>query len=614
MASGPRRRLFRKYVVIVVGLVTVTVVGSSAVEASFAFRENKAELVQVQRGKATAAAGAIQDFMGEIERDMSTALHPGVVDDASMQRRYSDFIRILRQVDSLTELAYIDPAGIERIRHSRDMPDFVGRGPDRSSDPAFVRAREGHPYFSRVFFVQDSEPHMTIALREGAAGGVVVGDLTLKLIRNVITQIKVGKEGYAYAVDSNGDLILDRDVTLILKRTNLSGLPQVKAALSSGTGAGPRSSETTEGTGLSGGRVLTVEQAIPELGWYVFVEQPLGVALAPLYAAILRTVLLLVVGLVAAVLASLVLARKMVTPIETLRAGAERIGGGDLDHHIEIRTGDELQQLAGDFNRMTDQLRSSYAELEQRVADRTRDLAAAMNQLEEKGQELETVSRHKSEFLANMSHELRTPLNAIIGFSEVLHEQMFGELNEQQLGYVGDVLDAGRHLLSLINDILDLSKVEAGRMELELADVSLPETLQSGLTMNSERATRGGIALGLRVDPDDIVVQADERKLRQVVFNLLSNALKFTPAGGRVDVSAQMTDGVVEVAVADTGSGISPEDQELIFEEFQQARGGDAGTRQEGTGLGLPLSRRFIELHGGRLWVESTPGQGSTFR
>jgi signal transduction histidine kinase len=213
-----------------------------------------------------------------------------------------------------------------------------------------------------------------------------------------------------------------------------------------------------------------------------------------------------------------------------------------------------------------------------------------------------------------MSHELRTPLNAIIGFSEVLREQMFGELNERQLEYLDDVLLAARHLLSLINDVLDLSKVEAGRMELELSDVSVPEALETGLTMQEERAREGRITLGLTTDPAEIVVQADERKLRQILFNLLSNAVTFTPPGGRVDVSAHLRNGVVEVAVADTGSGIAPEDQELIFEEFLQAHGNGDGARAEGTGLGLPLARRFIELHGGRLWVESAPGKGSTFR
>jgi signal transduction histidine kinase len=212
-----------------------------------------------------------------------------------------------------------------------------------------------------------------------------------------------------------------------------------------------------------------------------------------------------------------------------------------------------------------------------------------------------------------MSHELRTPLNAIIGFSELLQQRLSGDLNERQMGYVEDVLGAGRHLLALINDMLDLSKVEAGRMELELGDVSLRRVFESGLTMHAERASLERIELGMRLEPGDITVRGDERKLRQVVFNLLSNAVNFTPAGGRVELAATMPNGVVEVAVSDTGPGIAPDDQELIFEEFRQARG-DVDGRHEGTGLGLPLSRKLIELHGGRLWVESIVGEGSTFR
>jgi signal transduction histidine kinase len=227
--------------------------------------------------------------------------------------------------------------------------------------------------------------------------------------------------------------------------------------------------------------------------------------------------------------------------------------------------------------------------------------------------ELEAASEHKSEFLASMSHELRTPLNAIIGFSEVLQEQMFGELNEAQLGYVGDIVEAGHHLLSLINDILDLSKVEAGQMELELGGVSVQQVLNSGVTIHSERAARAGITLGLSVNPDVGVVRADDRKLRQVIFNLLSNAVKFTPSGGRIDITASVADGMIEVAVADGGPGITPDDQERIFEAFQQARASSSAV-QEGTGLGLTLSRKFIELHCGRLWVESELGVGSVFR
>jgi signal transduction histidine kinase len=237
--------------------------------------------------------------------------------------------------------------------------------------------------------------------------------------------------------------------------------------------------------------------------------------------------------------------------------------------------------------------------------------ARLLRELEEKGHQLETASRHKSEFLANMSHELRTPLNAIMGFSEVLAEGMFGEVNEKQVEYLRDILESGRHLLSLINDILDLSKIEAGRMDLRLEDVDLPGAIDNALTLVRERARRRGIALGRVIDDRVGVIRADERKVRQVLLNLLSNALKFTPEGGRIDVRAAVAAGMVEVSVADTGVGIAAEDQEAVFEEFRQVATADK--KVEGTGLGLALARKFIELHGGRIWVKSQLGQGSTF-
>jgi signal transduction histidine kinase len=598
--------------VVFVALVTGALVTSGAVGAIFAYRDNKKSLLAIEQEKAGHAASVINGFVAEIEDQVRATFRPGQVTPAALDRRLQDFRRLVVG-SAISEIGYIDPAERLRLDVFRSKVNFIGAKVLSNEQKAYLRARPGHPYIRDWFLA--SEPRLTMAFREGETSAVVFADLSLTDAQAAISQVGLEGAGQAYVVDSDGYLIIDRDPTRTLGKIDLSSYPQVRSALRAESPTAEEGAQITVAPDpLSSGTVLTAAASIPTLGWHVFVQQPIGKAFAPLYSAILRTAILLVIGLVLAVLASLVLARRMVAPIEALQMGAARVAGGDLETPIEVRTGDELEALADEFNRMTGQLRSSYAELEQRVADRTRDLATAMKQLEEKGQELETVSRHKSEFLANMSHELRTPLNAIIGFSEVLHEQMFGELNEQQLGYVKDVLDAGRHLLSLINDILDLSKVEAGRMELELTDVSVPEAIQSGLTMNAERATRGGITLDVHVHPPDIVIQADERKLRQVVFNLLSNALKFTPQGGRVDISAQMTDGMVEVAVTDTGSGIAPEDQELIFEEFQQARGGDAGKRQEGTGLGLPLSRKFIELHGGRLWVESVLGQGSTFR
>jgi signal transduction histidine kinase len=238
--------------------------------------------------------------------------------------------------------------------------------------------------------------------------------------------------------------------------------------------------------------------------------------------------------------------------------------------------------------------------------------AGLFQELAQKSRELESASRHKSEFLASMSHELRTPLNAIIGFSEVLGERMFGELNDKQAEYIQDILGSGRHLLALINDILDLSKVEAGHLELERAPFDLPATLDGALTLVRERASRRGLTLVLDVDPGLGSVVADERRVRQVILNLLANAVKFTPDGGRVTLRAVPVPGAVETSVQDTGIGIAPEDQEAIFEEFRQV-GTDYARKREGTGLGLALARRFVEAHGGRIWVRSAPGQGSTF-
>jgi len=277
----------------------------------------------------------------------------------------------------------------------------------------------------------------------------------------------------------------------------------------------------------------------------------------------------------------------LITPVRQMDARFGEIASGDFTKEVDVRNRDELGALAANLNRMSVELGQLH-------------------------RQRETANRNKSEFLANMSHELRTPLNAIIGFSEVLIERMFGDLNDKQLDYLKDIHSSGKHLLSLINDILDLSKIEAGRMELEVTAFDAAAALANSMTLLRERAERKSIALSLDADAQVGEIRADERKLKQVMLNLLTNAVKFTPDGGRVEVRARMADGVLEVAVSDSGIGIAKEDQEAVFEEFRQV--GHAGSNtQEGTGLGLALAKRFVELHGGSIRLESEPGRGSTF-
>ncbi|MEK6665404.1 MAG: GAF domain-containing protein, partial [candidate division NC10 bacterium] len=891
--SKPRGRLFRKYVVLFVTLVSGALVTSGLVEIYFSYQENKMALGRIQREKAQAAASKIEQFIKEIERQIgwTTQAQWGARSMALDQRRF-DYLRLLKQSPAVTEISQLDTAGKEQLRVSRLAMDVAGSQTDFSQEPKFVEAKAGKIYFSPVYFRKESEPYMTVSMpRSGEDPGVTVAEVNLKFIWEVVSQIKIGKAGQAYVVDSRGRLIAHPDISLVLQKTDLSALPHVQAIRSASPKPGAEGDEATIARDFQARQVLTAYAPISPLAWLVFVDLPLGEAFAPIYASALRTVLLLLLGIALSVLASLVLGRKMVNPIQALQAGALRIGSGDLRHRIEVKTGDELEALAHQFNSMAGQLQESYAGLEQKVEARTRELTETLEQqtatseilrvisssptdvqpvfqtilenatrlceaniaalflydgevlctaahhnvspefaeylkqarlrpsretttrraalerkivhaadlqndpeyslpelhriegartvlsvpmlrenalvgvittwrrevrpftdkqialvktfadqaviaienvrlfqelqartreltrsveelkalgeigqavsstldiqtvlntivsrasqlagadacaiseydeaaevfqvrathnlnaeivetlrtvplrkgeglmgraaesreptqipdiaqpdayqsrlrdlligagyrallsvpllredqvigslsfnrkapgefppqvvdvlktfatqsalaiqnarlfreIEDKGRQLEEANQHKSEFLANMSHELRTPLNAIIGFSEVLQERMFGEVNEKQAEYLQDIISSGRHLLSLINDILDLSKIEAGRMELELASFDMPLALQNAMTLVRERADRHGIALSVAVDERLGAFAGDERKIKQILLNLLSNAVKFTPEGGRISVKAMPADGSVEI-------------------------------------------------------------------
>ena len=936
-----RGRLFKKYLLLILSLVTLVLLVSSGIGLYFSYQENKDALTSLQTEKAVAAASRIEQYVHYISQQLSfSALQQ--LDPADDESRRIEFLKLLRQVPEISDIAQLDVAGQERISVSRLSMDVSGLARDRSGEAAFLKAQPAKPWYGPVTFRKETEPYMTIAVRSGGERGpVTVAEMNLKFIWDVVSRIKVGEKGKAYVVDAAGILVADPDIDLVLRKTSLAALPHVRAA--------PAAAQSVMlSHDLSGDRVLAAMAPIPGLDWRVYVEQPVSEVFARLNASIVRAGLVLVGGLVVSALAASALARSMVRPIRTLDEGARRIGEGDLDQQIVVRTNDELEGLAEQLNHMSAQLRESYTGLERTVLQRTEELTESLDyqtaisgvlrvisqspndvspvfetimdsarqllgacsaavfrydgrnvhmvatrgwseqaiadarrlypappnpqilsgrtilsgkvqvvtdsrqdpaydhttaqvgqwrrmvsapmlkdgapvgvivaawpdpgttpprqcellktfadqaviaienvrlinetketlsqqtaisdvlrvmsasvsdtarafdaivasaerlfdvssvgillagddgvlhmaahsrdmdkglrtsfpmplagtateraiqtqtvlqlsdaqadpdyplallslarrtgrshalaiapmlwegqgrgsvfitqtppqelaarqisllrtfadqaviaiqnarlfhEIKDKSHQLEVANQHKSEFLANMSHELRTPLNAIIGFSEVLTEEMFGEVNDKQMEYLKDIHSSGQHLLSLINDVLDLSKIEAGHMELELSCFDLSLLLDNALTLVRERASRQGLKVELDVGPGLEEWVGDARKIKQVVVNLLSNAVKFTPTGGSVTVRAARIGDMARVSVIDTGVGIAPKDQALVFEEFRQARG-DYLRKTEGTGLGLSLARRFVELHGGRMELQSSVGHGSTF-
>ena len=953
--SGP---LFRKYVALFLAVVCVALVTNVAFQVWFSYAEHKTALIRIQREQAEAAATKIGQFIKEIESQLGWTTQLPWSPNTLEQRRF-DALRLLRQVPAVTELSQLDASGREQLRVSRLAMDVIGSQTDFSKEPKFAETMARKVYYGPVYFRRESEPYITLALagtRRDA--GVSVAEVNLKFIWDVVSQIRVGERGQAYVVDGQGRLIAHPDISLVLRNTDMSRLPQIKAALAAAQ-AGP-ADQVQLASDLRGRDVLTAHATVAPLGWHVLVELPTSEAYAPLYEAVKHSGLLLLGGLALAILAGVFLARHMVVPIQALRVGAARIGGGDLGQRIAIRTGDELEGLANQFNDMAGKLQESYADLENKVELRTRELTESLEQqtatsdvlrvissspgdlepvfkamlenarrlceaefgnlflregetfrvvaqhnappahaewlrrhpvavisdnsgapfarlyetkavvhvtdlaadrayvdrnprmvalvevagartvlyvpmlkedelvggiviyrqevrpfndkqialvtsfadqaviaienvrllnelrtrtaelarsveelralgevshavnssldlttvlstivakavqlsateagsiytfneasqefelratygmdealiaairdrhilisdpaigdaakqrapvqlpdlsadtsatidiivragyrallvvpllsaeqivgalvvrrkapgefpqasidllqtfaaqsvlaienarlfqeIEDKSRQLEIASQHKSQFLANMSHELRTPLNAILGYSELILDDIYGAAPDKMRAVLQRVQSNGKHLLGLINDVLDLSKIEAGQLTLSVADYSIKDVVQNVFTAVESLATEKKLALKIELPPNLPVAQGDERRLTQVLLNLVGNAIKFTDTG-EVAIKAAKSNGSYTVSVRDTGPGIDKANQSKIFEEFQQADN-SATKKKGGTGLGLAIAKRIVEMHGGHIWVESKPGEGATF-
>jgi len=583
--NGP---LFRKYVALFVAVVCVVLLANGLFELFFAYQEHKASLIRIQREQAEAAAAKIGQFIEEIKSQVGwTTQLPwsaGTID----QRRF-DGLRLLRQVPAITELSQLDSAGKEQLRVSRLAMDVVASQADFSKEPKFTEAVAKKVYYGPVYFRRESEPYMTLSLagtRRDA--GVSVAEVNLKLIWDVVSQIKVGEHGQAYVVDAEGRLIAHPDISLVLRNTDMTRLAQVKAARA--TGAGTPTEPVQVSRDVRGREVLTAYAPVVPLGWLLFAELPVSEAYAPLYQALVRSGGLLLAGLALAFLAGLFLARRMVVPIQAIRAGAARIGSGDLTQRISITTGDELEALADQFNQMAEQLQDSYAYLERKVEERTR--------------ELELANLAKSRFLAAASHDLRQPLHALGLFVAQLRSHMKSAEGSRLVDRIDDAVGA---MNELFNALLDISKLDAGVLPINLIEFPIAQVLRRIESTFAEAAREKGLSFQLVLS--SAWVSSDPILLERIVLNLVSNAVRYTTFGSVV-VGCRRRGDTVHIEVRDSGPGIPDEQRRNIFGEFYRLAGDNT---QGGLGLGLAIVDRLCKLLDHPIQLDSTVGKGSRF-
>ena len=779
--GAPRRgRLVRDYFLISVVLIGGGLITSGLIEIYFRYQESREELARLQKEIATGAAFKIEHFVQEIHNVLKGATKSRDIAPKGLTADFRfELEKLLLIAPAVTEAIALNENGVIQVQASRLRTVLPDAKKDLSTAVPFKQAQRGKSYFGPVYFVRGSEPYMTIAVPiERFAGdviGVLQAEVNLKYIGDVVSSITIGKAGYAYAVSRSGELIAHPDISLVLQRRNVRELAVVKAAFE-GLPGGATAAHAVIAPNINGKEVLSSFALIRDFDWAVIVDRPVEEAYEALYASMLRTAALALIGLGMALFASYFLARRVIQPVRILREGVERIGTGDLGHRLNLKTGDEIEVLADEFNKMTSQLEESYANLEHKVEDRTRELTESLDQqtatsevlkvisrsafdlqpvletlienatklcgadkgyihrlrgdvytmavsygasdefktfmkehpihasgretlvgrvvlerrpvhipdvlsdpdykwseaqkaggyrtllgvpmlregmpigviviwrerveaftdkqialvttfadqaviaienvrlfqeIQDKNEQLEAANKHKSQFLANVSHELRTPLNSIIGFTRLVLRKTEGQIEKLQKDNLQKVLISSEHLLNLINGLLDLAKIEAGRMEAYVESFKLDEVMRMTIATVEPLLKDGRVKLVTEIAPDIPTLKTDRDKLKQSVLNLLSNAVKFTEKG-EIKVAAWRDNGSLKLTVSDTGIGMKKEALDLIFEEFRQADMSST-RRYGGTGLGLAIVRRFINLMGGEIVVESEEGKGSKF-
>ena len=584
------RRLSIKVAAAIAGIAALVLVCAGGMSLWLILGAQMRTVTALHQLQAATAAERILRFVDELEAHLRWLIAPSWSSTNEDDRRI-DALRTLRALAPVSTLRLLDPQGREQLRVSRLGPDVAASGADFGRTDAYLAARQQGRHVGPVYFQDGSEPYVTIHLGSSSTRqGSVVADVNLKLIWDIVAASRIGEAGRMLLVDDAGRLISHPDISLVLRRADVSALPQVRAAL---TAASPGERESlVAGRDLDGQKILSAHARLPSLGWNVVTELPRAEVLSPVYASIRLSLIALLGGLVAAVVCGVLIARHMIRPIETLTAGAARIGAGALDHRIAIAGSNEFAELGERFNEMASSLQAERATLEEKVAQRTQELARA--------------NQAKSRFLASASHDLRQPLHALSLFVDELHanptKERRARLNDKLVEAVGS-------LNGMFDAILDTSKIEADAIRPALSRFPIAPLCDALRVLFAPAAAAKG--LELEIDSSGLWIESDALLLQRILQNLLANAIRYTN-NGSVTLSCSDRGGLLMIAVTDTGPGILAEMQSDIFGEFFRASTpGQSGER--GLGLGLFIVASFARLLNHPVSLDSMPGRGSTF-
>lgn len=607
---GIRRRL------LIWGLSLFGIALTAVVVASYSYtlKQIEQDAAELQAEIASVTADRTRAFVRrKIERFSDIAAAVSLYDLGSKEQQLLVSL-LVRKDGSFTDASIIDARGMEVLKVSDRRVYFPSDLADQSKSAKFNKAIKGENYISRVYTSDKSQPYVTLAIPLWGTAQSIVGVMSaeadLSFLWEAIGEIRFGTAGYAYLIDQHGNLIAHKDPQLVLQKMNLREAGGVEKFLRNPTRSDP--SPAHQGRGLMDTPVLSTYAPLPELGWAVILEEPLDAALANVEKLKRYAMALLAISLFVGAAVITWVSGRMTGPIRELHEGAKTIGSGNLDYRVNIGTGDEIEWLGDEFNKMAAELKASYATLEQKVKDKTGQLEKANSELEQANRGLLQANKAKDEFLSVMSHELRTPLNVVMGYIGMIKDGLLGEINAEQQRALDKVVTRSDDLLKMITEILQATSLEAHAVGVEVQEVSLGSFLDD-LKSNYEISLKEDLSFAWDYPLELPTVRTDGEKLKHILQNLINNAIKFTERG-QVTVSARYNPRAkaVEFKVADTGIGIPKEMLPSIFEMFHQ--GDSSETRSYGgVGMGLYIVKKFTELLGGKIEAASEPGKGSIF-